>query len=278
MLDLRQTSEYAKYMQSLGWAVDGKTGSFAYIRKFPIVGNFIKLQRPQRVNNKIIERLIEKHKPFQFVIEPRSASPQGKPNILSDLGFRQSKSYFVPSKTIQIDLTNSEKRLLSKMHYKTRYNIKKALSNKLQAVSSKDIREFADFWQKCALTQRGTYLSQKNEIGKIYKAFDKNAHLVLVKKNNELLSGILMLCTKDAAYYMYAASTPAGKKLFAPTLNAWSAMILAKKLKKKVFDFEGIYDRRFPIKSWLGFTRFKESFGGREIEHPGAFQKFRLPV
>ena len=77
---------------------------------------------------------------------------------------------------------------------------------------------------------------------------------------------------------MYAAASDAGKKLFAPTLCAWEAIKLSKKHGSKIFDFEGIYDERFPLKSWHGFTRFKKSFGGREIEYPGAFVKYRIPI
>ena len=149
---------------------------------------------------------------------------------------------------------------------------------KFQISNSNDIESFADFWQECALKQRGMFLNQKKEIIEIYKAFGKNAYVISVMKHpgDEILSAILMIFTKDIAYYMYAASTDEGKKLFSPTINAWAAIKLAKKLKSKVFDFEGIYDERFPIKSWQGFTRFKKSFGGREVEYPGAFVKFRF--
>jgi len=155
------------------------------------------------------------------------------------------------------------------------------------------------------------FLSQRKEIIEIYKAFGEKAHIILVKsvkntpasethlfyfknkgfspgvkieKSNhpggeiEILSGILMLKTKDIAYYMYAASSDKGKKLFAPTLCAWEVIVLAKKLKCKIFDFEGIFDERFPLKSWHGFTRFKKSFGGEVVVHPGAYVKMRLPI
>jgi lipid II:glycine glycyltransferase (peptidoglycan interpeptide bridge formation enzyme) len=260
-------------MQSLGWNVEGQTGNFAYVKRFPIIGNFIKLQRPTNLSSQQIDKLIKKYKPFQFIIEPAKSDQQ---LLVKKHGFKQSRSYFVPSRTIRIDLTKSEKKLLYAMHYKTRYNIKKALHNGLHTKISKDINAYAQFWQRCALTQRGMYLSQKNEIIQIFNEFGKNAHLIYVTKNSILLSGILMLCTKDSAYYLYAASTPEGKKLFAPTLNAWSAIKLAKKFRKKIFDFEGIYDERFPIKSWLGFTRFKRSFGGEVIDFPGTFQTFML--
>lgn len=52
----------------------------------------------------------------------------------------------------------------------------------------------------------------------------------------------------------------------------------AKKRGCKIFDFEGIYDERFPNKSWLGFTHFKKSFGGYEVSYPGTYTKTRLEV
>ncbi|KKQ53364.1 hypothetical protein A2865_03800 [Candidatus Woesebacteria bacterium RIFCSPHIGHO2_01_FULL_39_17] len=279
-MDLRQTPEYAKYMESIGWIVERKGGVNYFIKKFSLIGSFIKIQRPEVLRDqeiKLIKRLSKKYRAFQIVIEPRKASLRGKPNLLIEHGFRLSRSPFVPAKTIHIDLTKSEKQLLKEMHYKTRYNIKKAISNKLKVTSSKNINQFADFWQKCALKQRGMFLSQKKEIIELYKAFGRNAHLLLGYKDKELISGILMIRTSDIAYYMYAASSDKGKKLFAPTLNSWETIKLAKKLGCKIFDFEGIYDERFPLKSWKGFTRFKKSFGGREIEYPGAFVKYRFP-
>ena len=69
------------------------------------------------------------------------------------------------------------------------------------------------------------------------------------------------------AYYWIAASTKQGDQNYAPSLLAWEALKLAKKKKCDFFDFEGVYDERFPKinRSWLGFTRFKQGFGGKEI-------------
>lgn len=312
MIDLRQTSDYAKYMSSIGWIVERKDGVNYFIKKFPLIGSFIKIQRPKKIDFDQITTIAKKYRAFQIIIEPilparfgsKSWSSAGirtnNHNLIILQGYKQSKSPYLPSKTIYIDLTKSEKVLLKEMHYKTRYNIKKASQNsttkspkffKIQI--SYDIEKFADFWQECARNQRGMFLSQKKEIIELYKAFGENAHLILVYhkdtsevaertprmvEKRELVSGILMIRTKDIAYYMYAAASDAGKKLFAPTLCAWEAIKLSKKHGSKIFDFEGIYDERFPLKSWHGFTRFKKSFGGREIEYPGAFVKYRIPI
>jgi lipid II:glycine glycyltransferase (peptidoglycan interpeptide bridge formation enzyme) len=194
------------------------------------------------------------------------------------------------------------------MHYKTRYNIKhynksKTLNSNdknwgFKVSKTEDIEKFADFWQKCA-RQRGMFLSQKEEIKAIYNAFGKNAVIHVasyrhIEWNEESqkqnmrsgvekyfpqdddenwLAAVLRISTKDVSYYMYAAASSEGKKLFAPTIVAWNAIKSAKNEGKKVFDFEGIFDERFPLKSWKGFTRFKRGFGGKEIEYPGCVSK-----
>jgi lipid II:glycine glycyltransferase (peptidoglycan interpeptide bridge formation enzyme) len=164
------------------------------------------------------------------------------------------------------------------MHPKTRYNIKKK-SKQLHTWVSTDVEQFASFWQKCALTQRKMFLSQEKEIINLYKAFKKNAQIAVVSDNSEKdwLSAVLTISSEKTTYYMFAASTLLGKKSFAPTINVWQCIKLAKKAKDKIFDFGGIYDERFPLKSWLGFTRFKKSFGGTIVKYPGAFYKSKLP-
>ena len=223
MTDLRQTPEYAKYMSVIGWIVDRKNGVNYFIRKFPIIGSFVKIQRPEKIDFGQINKIAKKYRAFQIIIEPVLGSGIGSevPKSIIRQSFKQSKSPFVPAKTIHIDLTKSESQLLEKMHYKTRYNIKIASKKGVKIKLSKDIQNFANFWQECAKKQRGMFISQKREIIELYKAFGKKAHLILCYLGEELVSGILLIRTKDIAYYMYAASSDLGKKFFAPTLNAW---------------------------------------------------------
>lgn len=273
MQDIRQTDQYASYLKSLGWKVITTHGVKYFIRKLPLIGAVMKIQRPEAVNFADIENIARKNNVFQIILEPKEADTK----MLKAKGFKLKSDYFTPTKTIQIDLTKDENSLLNSMHYKTRYNIKKLESSDLKITFGRDIKEFADFWQSCALKQRGMYLSQKKEITEVFKAFAKDSIILLVKDGEKLLSGILILFTKKTAYYMFAASSTEGKKIFAPTHAAWNAIKLAKKKNMKLFDFEGIYDDRFPIKSWLGFSRFKKSFGGKEIEYSGCYTKLRFP-
>jgi lipid II:glycine glycyltransferase (peptidoglycan interpeptide bridge formation enzyme) len=100
----------------------------------------------------------------------------------------------------------------------------------------------------------------------------------LAFRKNELLGGVLAVSTKDISYYMYAASTISGNKSFAPTLLAWEAIKYARSEGKKIFDFEGIYDERYPLKNWKGFSRFKKSFGGKQVEFRLTVRRYFLPI
>ncbi len=268
--DLRQTGKYSEYIKRIGWGADKFEDIYIFSRKI-LFWRFVKIQRPEGEIAKLLNGYIaEKFKYSTVYIEPKSNSQY---NELLELGFRKYNSPFLPSKTIQIDLTKPEVELLKEMHPKTRYNIRKAISDKRKVIRSNDIDKFADFWQSCA-SKRGMFLGQKEEIKAIYDAFGKEAVIHLVADNdNNWLSAILRISTKDTSYYMYAAATDEGKKLFAPTVSAWDAIISAKKEGKRTFDFEGIYDERFPLRSWRGFSRFKKGFGGTEIEYPGTLCK-----
>ena len=273
MIDIRQTEKYNSYMTSLGWVVERVNNVNYFIKKLPFIGSFIKIQRPQRLDFNQINRMVKKYRAFQVIIEP--CTTEHCPPIIEH-GFKLSKSPYLPSKTIQIDTTKSESQLLKEMHHKTRYNIKTAKRNHVIVRKSKDIESFVNLWLNAQPSRK--FLKLGGSLLALSKAFDNNSHLLLAYKGNELLAGILMPETGEIAYYMYAAATGGGKKLFAPTLVTWEAIRLAKKLGCKIFDFEGIYDERFPLKSWLGFTRFKKSFGEKEIDYPGAFAKLRLPI
>lgn len=274
MLDVRQTLAYANYLKEIGWIVERINGINFFVRKFPIIGSVIKIQRPERIDFSTIDALSKKHRAFQIIIEPKSSN---QVLSLATYNYKLLKSPFLPSKTLHIDLTKNEERLLKDVHHKTRYNARKRMGDKLQIVNSKDIQLFIKFWHKCA-NERGDILSHKRTITSLYKAFSKSSNIIMAVHLNELVAAVFIVVTKDTTYYMYAAANKEGKKLFAPTLVAWEAIKTAKNKGCKVFDFEGIYDERFPLKSWRGFTRFKKSFGGTEVEYPGAFAKYRLPI
>ena len=269
-IDLRQTEYYSKYIKKLGWKVDKYGGVNIYSKRL-LLWNFVKIQRPEDFKaDKLNNYLTSNYRYSTIYVEAKNNKQY---NSLLKFKFKSYNSPFLPTKTIWIDLKDGQSQLLKKMHQKTRYNIKVAERNNLKIVYSKDIERFSDFWQNCA-KERGMFLNQKREISELYNAFNKSAKIyVALDGKSDWLAGILSVYTKDVSYYMYAASTKKGKKLYAPTLLIWEVLKSEKNDGKSLFDFEGIYDERFPLKTWRGFTRFKKGFGGTEKEYPGCLSK-----
>ncbi len=273
MTDLRQTPQYAKYMKALGWDIEKINNDYVYLKKIPLFGKIAKLQRPSKEIFNFKFSIYNKSQNITALyIEPSQNTRYKIPNI-----FKLARSAFLPSKTIQIDLTKSEEQLLKEMKPKTRYNIKIASKRGVVVRKSQDIAVFINLWKSSV--RRRLALPQDKEIGALWEAFAGKACLLLAYHNNDLVAGVLTVKSPDTAFYMYAASTKEGKKLFAPTLVAWEAIRLAKQKGGKIFDFEGVFDERYPsTRSWRGFTKFKEGFGGKIVEFPKTLVYFQNPL
>ncbi len=99
------------------------------------------------------------------------------------------------------------------------------------------------------------------------------------RNDTRVLAGVLLLFHEHTAYYWLASATSEGKTLFAPTILVWEALKLSKKKGCTVFDFEGVEDTRFPeTKSWAGFSKFKNGFGGKEVAFANPLQKLFWPM
>lgn len=292
MQDLRQTKEYANYMHLLGWQVHQfqmsnvtlrlRSGQECqiFLKKIPLLGNIAKLQRPSgKLDPQALDEFAKEHKLAVFYIEPNSHL-----TIQPSNHFRPARTCFLPSKTIHINLLQSNEMLLSQMDKDTRYAIRLAQKKGVEVRESRDIEAFIKLWTK-STRSRGMWLPQTKEIRALWTAFGPKAHLFLAHTSYPILhtsnpiAGVLMVHTPTTAYYMYAASTKEGNKLSSPSLLVREAIKLAKKKGCKTFDFEGIYDDRYPqTKNWKGFTKFKEGFGGKTITYPQILVKYYNPI
>jgi lipid II:glycine glycyltransferase (peptidoglycan interpeptide bridge formation enzyme) len=128
--------------------------------------------------------------------------------------------------------------------------------------------EFYEMWKKANKIKHLWTPSEKNYMALVESFGDKCFCITSAQ------AGALILICDKIAYYYYAGALPGEKKLNLPYLVVWVCMQEAKKRGCNVWDFEGIYDPRWPNKSILGYTHFKQSFGGTEIEFPGSFTKW----
>lgn len=290
MTDLHQTPQYAKFMSLQDWNVERVNGVNYFIRRFSIfghlIGSILKIQRPEIVDITSMIRIIEKYKVFQTIVEPDLTSAgttfsRQDHNLLLHHGFKLSKSPYLPTKTLQIDLTRTINDIYSDLQRNIKTGIKRNSqwgSGLLKEYSTPDkLRIFHDAWKKSVKFSR--YVPDLNQLINLRKSFPGNYSLFLASHNiaGRIIGGVIFTrCLHDSVNYMYGFMSREGRTSLTHAGLLYQGILWGKKMGCKVFDFEGIYDERFPNKSWLGFSRFKKSFGGNEVLYPGCYTKLRL--
>lgn len=249
MTDLRQSKNYAKYMESLGWIVEGG----AFIKKLWFT-SIVKIQRPSVID---LEK-IKKYRPFLIKLEP------GHQNLVP-LGFHKDNWPLIPSKTLILDINKIN------LNKDTRYEIRKAEKNNLKIKESNNPEFFYKMLQETMKIGHWE-IPIKKEVINLWQSFQPNNSIILMTD----YSGCLLIWNKNTAHYMYAANIKRGRELGAAYFTLWEAIKFCKSKKIKFLDLEGIYDERYPnsTKNWKGFTQFKMGWGGKIIEYPGSYSKY----
>ena len=185
MSDLRQTPLWAKYIKSLGWEVDFLEGTYCYSRKVPLLGYLTKIQRPLEILPKeILKSLLKKRRTFQLLIEPSTTSQF---DYYKNLGFKIAGFTPLPTKTIRIKVSDQNETLLSRMHHKTRYNIKLSQRRGVIIKYTQDIDLFSNHWHVCA-KKRWFFLSMKKEIKALYSAFEESSQILFASLQTSYLT------------------------------------------------------------------------------------------
>lgn len=275
-IDVRQSANYKKYLETLGWKVERINNINYFVRTIPLLGNILKLQRPETVNFSDIEKLNRKYKFYKTIVEPKN-------NLQSDMllenGYKLSKEIYLPSKTLELDLGKSIKSIFTSLKKDTRYSINKIRKINLNVLDNSDfdLETFRNCWKKSVGMKR--YVPPLTNLKSLEKYFKKNvSFLLFTDYKKRVFSGAIFIISSSKAYYWQAFTNNNARKILLQYKIVWEGILWSKKMGAKIFDFEGIYDSRFPNKSWLGFTHFKKSFGGKEIEYPGCYIKNKYKI
>lgn len=280
MADLRQSEAYARYIKKLAWQVfqipnpptspelrrAGKSQIpiNIFVRRFGVFGAIAKIQRvglPSEWDG--INKILKKNRVWMCKLEPLGSNIHDLPS-----GFHQDGWPLLSTKTIRIDLSPSLDKIMAEFKKDCRYCLRKAL-NAQRTVLKKDFGGFYELWKKAAKIKH-LWVPPKWQYEALIKSFGDRAFCITIND----LAGAVVLMHDRTAYYYYAACLPAGKPLHLPYLVVWEGMKRAKKMGCKIWDFEGIYDHRWPNKNIKGYSHFKKSFGGEEVEFPGSFTRW----
>jgi lipid II:glycine glycyltransferase (peptidoglycan interpeptide bridge formation enzyme) len=285
MVDIRQSIQYANYLKREGWIIERIDRVNYFIRKFPILGSFMKVQRPEKINFNTIDILCRKYRVFQVVLEPNLSISGGFSAIhksIIDDGYKLSKSPYLPSKTLQLDLSLPMNRLIDSMKKDARQAIRRGDTKLIHEYSSpNEIKKWREGWKASVNYKR--YVPGETQLINLKKSFPQSHSLFLASHNisGRIIGGALFTTSSHGVsnyitYYWYAYTNHEGRTSLSQYSLLYQGILWAIKMGCKTFDFEGIYDERFPNRSWLGFTHFKKSFGGTEVLYPGCYTKFRL--
>jgi lipid II:glycine glycyltransferase (peptidoglycan interpeptide bridge formation enzyme) len=271
-MELQQSPTYQKYIKSLGWEVAILDGTSIYIRSIPFVGRLAKIQRPSELPYlpKLIPFLTSHHiqsVAFEAALNTNASTFQTYMHSLSKF-FKIHKEPFLQTKSILIDIQKKESDVFNALSEAKRRAVRRAIKHNVIIKESYEIQDLISI-KNSSSGMFGSITTYG--VDKLWQRFAPNHASILIAYHNEQpVGGVLLLFHEHVSYYWIAGATKYGKKLFAPTLLVWEALCLSQKKGMKKFDFVGVFDERTPkqFKSWRGFTKFKEGFGGKEIYYP----------
>lgn len=262
-----------------------KTPGFPYQ-----IGYFPKGNLP---SNEIISDLNEvgRSNNISFIqLEPNVAKDQ---TTITNTKLKKSFHPLFTKYTFILDLTKSEEELLSKMHQKTRYNVR--LSEKKGVKVEIDNSEKA-FKEYLRLTEETTKRQKFYAHNKTYhklmwetlgnrenKSFDPNKLQAILLKaiyKNKTLVTYILFTFKNTLYYPYGASSDEYREVMASPATMWGAIKYGKSLGLKKFDMWGaanVPDPK-PDNEYFGFHRFKQGFGAELTEFVGSYDLVINPL
>lgn len=210
-------------------------------------------------------------------LEPDFEDGAGWENLIKNIGLKKSVKSFQPNETAILNIAGSPDDILAAMKPKTRYNIRLAGKNGVNARVGKGAEDFEVFWRLAEETSRrdGFFLHSRSYYRKLLDGSDgdfENILLIAGFPGQDLAVGVINFF-QNRATYLYGGSGGKHREAMAPYLLQWRAILEAKKRGCLSYDFYGISEDK-----WPGITRFKLGFGGEIVKYAGSWDYVLRPI
>ena len=263
---LLQSETWAKFQIGLGYGAENIDNVYFYHR--PLFSYFYYYSPRCRLTTMAVEKL-QKIRPRPVFVR---VEPSNDFNFFPSQELNIKKSVNVqPAKTLVLDLTFSPDELLAAMAQKTRYNIRLAEKKGVEIVGGEEY--LLDFLRLIKTTsERDNFHPHPDNY---YRALAKLPEIKVsaARYQGKIIAAGLFSFYKQTATYLHGASDSLNRQLMAPYLLQWRAILQARELGCKYYDFHGI-----DAKKWPGVTRFKVGFGGQAVDFPGAYDIIFRPL
>lgn len=200
--------------------------------------------------------------------------------LAEELGFRFDPradfGTFQPKVVHQVQLTNlTEEELLAGFHPKTRYNIRLAQRRgvSVRQVGTEQLWIFHRMMEQTA--KRTGFLPRSERFFRnLLLAGQNEVSLLLAEREGEYLAGAIEVIQGSRAWYAYGCSEDSGRRDMPNALLQWEMMRRALHSGCTVYDMRGV--------EWTpggeGLQRFKQGFGGQQLEYTGQMDLVLRPV
>lgn len=169
--------------------------------------------------------------------------------------------------TIKLNLSLDENKILSNMHPKIRYAIRRSEKENITFYESCDIEDIKKFYKMCKdLSNKKNFKLPGSE--SMMVALIKNSNnksyiqfkLFLGKDKNKIVCGAIIAKCMKRVHYIWGSSLREYSKYGVSESLQWHIIKFSKKLGATIYDLEGINK-----KLNLGGYNFKKRFGGNEV-------------
>lgn len=218
-----------------------------------------------------LKKLAQEQNAFFVRLEPTTPFPATE---LETLGLRKSHD-IDPAHTWILDLTQPEAQIFADMEKEKgrlwrNYHKKNITIRQTQNPAEVDI--LVTMLDKVGsqnyfIPQKKIHLRRQMEAG--------FATLYIAELKGRPIAAALVYDHNGVRYCAHAAADYEHRKLAAGAILLVQMIVDAKRAGMKTFDFWGITTSTDTSHPWYGFTEFKKSFGGKQVDYAGTWD---LPV
>lgn len=187
---------------------------------------------------------------------------------------RPSSSGQLPTTTTILDLRSSADEILSRMHPKTRYNIRIALSKgvKVRRGTVEDLDIFMSLYEETSRRNR-IQSHDRAFFQALYQSHEKDAffELLIASLDGVDLSAMFLTLSDNRATYLYGASSDSMRNSMSTYALQYQAILDAKASGALEYDMFGIAPKDATEHKLSGLSRFKLGFGGSILDRMGCW-------
>ncbi len=207
-------------------------------------------------------------------VEQGTAAAETTVAVLQERGWQRSEEEIQFRNTVLLDLTPSLDDLLMGMKSKWRYNVRLAGRQgvDVRPAQRDELPLLYDMYEETA--RRGKFVIRpKAYYLDAWRSFMEQglAQAFIAEVEGEPVAMVIIYRFGERAIYMYGASRDVHREKMPNNLLQWEAIQWAKAHGCTVYDMWGAPDELDESDPMWGVYRFKKGFGGRFVEHIGAW-------